>query len=828
MAGKIGLTPMMQQFWDIKNAHKDKVLLFRMGDFFEMFHDDAITASPIIGAALTSRNKKGGDNTPLCGVPHHSIAGPINKLLAAGYKVAICDQIEDPKQAKGIVKRAVTRILSPGMVYDPETLDSLKPNYMCSYDARAIAFLEITTGEAFYYLTDHSAIRKRLIATLSPSEMVLGEEESKKNLKSHSLDGPIITYHKINETSAELPSCAQRLLSYAAYMQGESVLKSVGSFECRELEHRLELSPLVIRHLEIFETYRGEKKGSLFHAIDRTKTSAGARLLKNWLSFPLIGKEEIEARLDGVECWLQDLPALKQVRNVLSKMGDIERRLGKISNPNCNPRDFLALASSLRAGIEVSHIAFANLKPSPERLQIANNLIESIEKQIITEPPISTKNGFFTKEGFSSQLDELILLTSNSQKCLQELEARERKQTGISSLKIRYNNVFGYYIEVTKTHQAKVPSHYVRKQTLVNAERYIIEELQELENKILSAKSKKSDLEFQYFEELKKHILCYIPELLLLTRRWSELDVLSSSAWLAVEHDYCRPSFVSDRSLSLKSSRHPVVEQMVRKSFVANDISLDPHHCLLLTGPNMAGKSTLMRQVAVIGLMAQTGLFVPAKEARLPLFDCIFTRIGSSDFLAEGMSTFMVEMKETAEMLDRATVKSLVVLDEVGRGTSTYDGMSLAQAILEYLMGQCRAMTLFATHYHELTKLADLFPQVRNKHMSITEDKGQIHFLYTLSKGPANKSYGIQVGQLAGLPSLVTKRAKTILHQLEGHQEQNQMELSSDLETTDYIDVESLSSEHKELLKAIKDMSLQSITPLEAINKIAQWQKTLS
>lgn len=843
MAQKTKLTPLMEQYWRIKNAHTDKVLLFRMGDFFEIFHEDAVMASPIIGAVLTRRNKKVDDAAYMCGVPHHSVAGPINKLLKAGHKVAICDQVEDPKDSKGIVKRAVTRILSPGMVYDSDTLDSLRPNYLCSYDEGAIAFLETTTGEAFYYLVENEYKQTNLIEVLSPSEIVLDEEQYKKRLKNHRLDGPMVTSHVLNTQVLEaqtlgddLPLCAKRLLSYAVYMQDERILQAIEPFQKRALQNRLGLSGLVLRHLEIFETYRGEQKGSLFYGINRTKTASGARLLKNWLTFPLTDKGQIQSRLDKVELWSKNLNTLKKVRETLSGLGDIQRSFGKISNPNCNPRDMVALASSLRSGLAVSALASSldtpdtsetsNTKSNSRFFEAAKKLISDIEKQIIEEPPVSSKNGFFTKEGFSPDLDEFISLTTNSQKRLENLEAREKEKTGIHNLKIRYNNVFGYYIEVTKTHQKKVPARYIRKQTLIQAERYITEELGRLEMKILSAKTKREELEKKFFQDLRQKVLKMNYEVLSLAHIWSEIDVLCASAWLAVEHDYCRPEFVDDKKgLGLKACRHPVVEQEVKKSFVPNDIFLNAHHCLLLTGPNMAGKSTLMRQVASLVIMAQSGLFVPAAEARLPVFDQIFTRIGASDSLTEGLSTFMVEMTETAEMLKKATPRSLVILDEVGRGTSTYDGLSLAQAVLEYLVGNCRSMVFFATHYHELTKKNNLFPQIQNGHMSISEHKNQMQFLYTLCKGAANKSYGIQVAQLAGLPVQAIKRAQKILNDLEGGSEPfAQMSLQAQSPEPTITG----QKEYKTLLDSIRQVSLQHTTPIEAINKIAQWKETLS
>lgn len=942
------LTPLMQQYWDVKSAHPDKILFFRMGDFYELFYDDAITVTPILGIALTSRNKNSGDETPMCGMPHHSASGYINKLLAHNFKVAICDQVEDPKIAKGIVKRAVTRILSPGMVLDPDTLDHQRTNYLASYDQRTVSFLEPTTGEAFYYLYSDSKDLNKLLDLIRPVELVLTKQQKAQYLEGKkSLEGPHLTEFEkdvnslvsqgtdvkpdVASTSAskksnneqnvpfllKSPESARRLVAYAVVMQGPEILKTVLNFEERMLVKRLELSKNVVRHLELFETYRGEVKNSFFSAIDRTKTSAGARKLKNWILFPLTDIAAIEARYNEIEKWISQPNELKDLRKIFGQMGDIERRLGKISNPSCNARDLVALARSLQAGLDISQLtglAYDKTTSPMEAGQPTNafkstyDLVQKILNTITDEPPVATREGGMIREKISPELDELIALTTDSQSRLLQMEEREKSATGISSLKIRYNNVFGYYIEITKTHAAKAPTHYMRKQTLANAERFITPELQELENKILSARTKRSDVEYEIFSDLRKVILNHAASLLKQSHAWSELDVLTSFAWLAIENNYSRPRFSSSKlesvdvtvgyasgsskisasvasgdsvvknflenELSICSSRHPVIEQMVPR-FVANDILIQPRGCMLLTGPNMAGKSTLMRQVALTVLLAQMGSFVPAKPGTvLPIFDRIFTRIGASDFLTEGFSTFMVEMIEAAEILNDATANSLVILDEIGRGTSTYDGMSLAQAILEHLVGQVKCMTLFATHYHELTELDRSFPQVQNHHMKIVERNGQIEFIHTLASGPANKSYGIEVARRAGLPTPVLKRAQKILDKTEflpqqqlsllnfdftdsvtekNHSDLTQknradsstQELVGDLTDLSFSqnDLNSQSEqsldysqslaeydpqELKTLLSELKAASVGDMTPLEALNRIAKWQERLS
>lgn len=834
------LTPLMKQFWDIKSVHQDKILLFRMGDFFEMFFDDAVKAAPVLGIALTQRNKKSQDETPMCGVPHHSIAGPINKLLAHGFKVAICDQLEDPKLAKGIVKRGVTRVLTPGMVYDSDTLDGTKPHYLASLDVESLSFLDTTTGEAFFFRSKKTTELLRFLQILPVAEIVISKED--ESLLT-GLDGILISHHEDIADALhpllknEAPMSAARLVSYVSNMSGGDSLATLSPFELRDLEHRLELTATTQRHLEIFSTYKGEGLGSLFHAINRTQTSAGSRLLRQWLSFPLRDQNAIEQRLTNVDFWRSHVLELKRVRQILGQMGDIERRLGKISQPQCNGRDLLALAGSVHAGISSLEV-LVHATGGTANFESLRELAYKIERTLVEDPPLTTKQGYLIRNGVSAELDELIELSTNAQAMVSRMEAEEKEKTGISSLKIRYNNVFGYYIEITNSHKDKAPANYQRKQTLTNAERYCTDELVELERKVLSANTKRADLEFEFFEALRKEILSQCPALLGLAHECSEVDVVSSLAWLSLEEKYVRPSFSADGSLKMKASRHPVVEQTVKKNFVANDIELRQHSCLLLTGPNMAGKSTLMRQVALIAILAQMGSFVPCDEAQLPIFDAIFTRIGASDQLSEGLSTFMVEMTETSAMLKNATKDSLVILDEVGRGTSTFDGMCLAQSILEHLLSDVKALTFFATHYHELTSLDQSFGQITNAHMTVAERNGEIRFLHTLVKGPALKSYGVQVAELAGLPPTVTRRAKGLLRDIES----KRVQASSQLSLLDSLSVEvevpalemdlpeatQISESLKNLLDEVEKYPLMQMSPLEAMNQIAKWKELVA
>ncbi len=815
----------MKQYWEIKTFHPDKILLFRMGDFFEMFYEDAEKAAPVMGIALTSRNKNSEEKTPMCGVPHHSIGPQINKLLKAGLKVAICDQLEDAALAKGLVKRGVTRILSPGLVFDPDTLDESTPNLIASFDEESVSFLEASTLEAFSYQVDASK-RNELIRALGPVEVILSLEQELSGFENLVLSRCELDSKALRTEKFE---SQLRLKKYLGQMQAnEHILKI--DFEVRELAGRMQLSTNTVKSLEIFENYQRETRGSLFQAIDRTKSSAGKRCLKAWLRFPLLQKSGIETRLDQVQAF-SDSPHLKDLRLAIGRMGDIERRLSKISSPNVSPRDLLSLCDSLAAGLEASSFCAQKIW-SDQDLSQARFALEIILSRIQEEAPVNLKNGNVIKPGVSKELDECMMLSTNSQDLLLQLEAREKELTGISSLKVRFNNIFGYYIEITNTHKDKVPiSRYERKQTLAGSERYMTKELAEIETKVLGAQAKRLELEVALFEDVRQRIMKASPVLLKLARDWAEVDVLAALAQLALEQDYKRPKFIAwDKNLSLtiKASRHPVIEQNLKIPFKANDIHLGLSDCLLLTGPNMAGKSTLMRQVAITSLLAQMGSFVPCESADLPIFDQIFTRIGANDFLSEGLSTFMVEMKEAAEILSNATPQSLVILDEIGRGTSTYDGMSLAQAILEHLLTHANCVTLFATHYHELTDLSHQFLNLKNAHMRVSEVNGDIRFLHTLTHGAASKSYGIHVAKLAGLPKSLTSRASEILHLLEEPEKVPETpQMSFSLAAQAAAPDESIQAAQEFLLN-FKNLSLDKMTPLEAMMILAEFQTKLT
>lgn len=818
MTKKTGeLTPLMKQYWDIKTLHQDKILLFRMGDFYELFYDDAIKASPLLGITLTSRNKKSDDQTPMCGFPHHAVAGPINKLLAAGHKVAICDQVEDPALAKGIVKREVTRVLTPGMVYDSGTLDHTKAHYISALDANQISFVDTTTGECFFLRSGSLAEKLKLLEVLPVAELVVRDKTENWILESRLADRLVISEFRESHLNSN-----ERLIEYIKLLSNKELLQILRPFEEKEFEHRLQLSQTTLRHLEVFANYKGETQGSLYNSINRTRTSAGARLLRQWLCFPLRNKTQINQRYDQIDKFREHMLELKKVREALSGMGDIERRIGKIAQPQCNARDLLALSQAVDAGLgALKWCANFHMLPVDPTLV---GLSEAIKQRISEDAPLSTRQGHIINSGFSTELDELIKLSTNANELIADLERAEKEKTGIGSLKVRYNNVFGYYIEITHLHKDKVPANYQRKQTLANAERFCTPELIELEKKVLSAQVRRNELEFTFFEELRSEILQQAGHFLGLAQMCSELDVISGFAWLSLEESYCRPELIDEKKLFLENSRHPVVEQFARGKFVANTIDLSPENCLLITGPNMAGKSTLMRQVALSLIMAQAGSFVPASRAVLSIYDAIFTRIGASDQLSEGLSTFMVEMTETAQMLKSATQNSLLILDEVGRGTATFDGMALAQAILEYILDNLKNHVFFATHYHELTSLENNFPQIKNAHMKVLELKnGQIEFLHILMAGAAGASYGIKVAELAGLPHEITGRAQALLGLLEKAKTttarpQTQLSLFEKAE----------SQRNQVFIEELMKFPILKSSPLQALNKIAEWQEKLN
>lgn len=831
------LTPLMKQYWDVKSVHTDKIVFFRMGDFFELFYDDAKTAAPILGIALTQRNKKSEDYTPMCGMPHHSVAGAINKLLSLGHKIAICDQIEDPKTAQGsIVKRAVTRILTPGVVYDPEVLDHGKPHYLAAIDEKSISFCDFSTGESFFIASEDMKHKISLVQQLDAVEVLIPQE---LKISTENLKQKTITEVESVKSDKDLPASALMILNYIDSLGDFSLATTLQPFVEKKVQRRLQILNSSLRHLEIFANNRGEDRGTFWAAIDRTKTAGGRRLQREYMIFPLTEKAAIEARYDVIDRYRENLFELKKSREMLATLGDVERRLAKLAMPQANARDLRAIAQGVQIAHEVLQLNARVYKYTPFSLDSLLKLSEKVQACIKDDAPLTIKQGQMFNLGYSNELDELIKLSTDSASLIQDMETKEREATGIGSLKIRYNNVFGYYIEITNTHKDKVPASYLRKQTLANAERYCTDELIELEKKVLSAQTRRNELEYEIFIELKNEFITASGLIHRLSQVVSEIDVFTALSWLSLEENYSRPVLQENGTLNLVESRHPVVEQSLKENsqrFVPNSISLEQNHCDLITGPNMAGKSTLMRQVALTVILAQMGSFVPASKAELPIYDSLFTRIGASDHLAEGLSTFMVEMKETAEMLQLAGPRSLIILDEIGRGTATFDGLSLAQAILEHVLKQKFSQIFFATHYHELTDLVEAYSTIHNKHMKIQmnakKDSMQMNFLYIYSEGAAGQSYGVHVARLAGIPESINQRAEELLHNYQKTTHdietapQKQKELKSEKNSTAQMQMDFFAMKNSHFIDELNNLDLNQLTPMQALMKLNDWKNS--
>jgi DNA mismatch repair protein MutS len=831
---KSKLTPLMEQYNNIKKDHQDKLLLFRMGDFYELFGEDARLASEVLNITLTKRNQKSGDDTLMCGFPHHSMEAPINKLLDAGHCVAVCNQLEDPSQAKGIVKRGVTLLLSPGVVFNTGLLSTDESHYILSFDSEKVSWIEPSTGKAFYQKVKNQTEVNNIIYRIKPKEILCLNKSYldscqkfktlKKNVESDFKKGLL-----------NIKDSKKTLLDYLDYMQGEGA--SFGFVKWVEVKSQetMRLNPHFFKHIEVFQSNEGDRSKSLFSALKKTKTPGGTRLLRDFLENPLVNLKKISERQRAIYKWKEDYSRLIDFREKLSFVGDFERRLARAGHPLGSPQDLLRLKKSIAAFLDsFSEIYFEDRKQVVE-------IHELLEKSIEEDPvgQWSTKGGYI-KKGFRKDLDHLIDLASGAQLEINSLEEAERKKTGISTLKVRYNNVFGFYIEVTKTHKDKVPDHYVRKQTLTNAERYTTQELSSLEEKVLSAKAKKVTLEKEVFEELKNQIRSNLKPLKKASEICNYEDVFSSQAYLCFEKSFSIPNFSEDRAFEVRESFHPVVADELassgQQSFVTNEINLnESSNFFLITGPNMAGKSTMMRQIVVIAYLSQCGLVVPAHSAQVPVYDSIFTRVGASDVLSEGLSTFMVEMTETAEILNQATSQSLLILDEIGRGTSSSDGSALARSIALYIMEKIGCHTLFATHYHELT---DAFSQIKgfqNIHMGYSEKDGKIVFTYKIKDGASKKSYGIEVAKLAGLPNDVVEAAKSMASQsvqissnMKSTEDGQGNDSKQELQTSSLQLELPLNQEFDEkarfLLDELCKIRAAEMTPLEALTKISQWQ----
>jgi DNA mismatch repair protein MutS len=791
---------MIKQYLQIKSQYPDAILFFRMGDFYEMFFEDARIGSKELDIALTSRDKGQKDSVPLCGVPHFAADTYINKLLQKGYKVALCDQVEDPKLAKGIVKREVIRVFTPGLLTDPIQLGTGENNYLMGFCAEGevfgLAFLDISTGE----------LKACQISGFEPflSEALRNEPKeilSLKRFQEHpcfegvkkNFENGVITYVeelKFDDLPSSLeiewssilqkaPLAAQAVnmvLRYAEENQ-KKPLSHILSIAFYQVQDFMVIDEVTKRNLELTQSlFEQGKKGSLFWVLDETMTPMGSRKLKQWLNYPLMDIQEIERRLDGISELKEKKIERKRLKESLKGIQDIERLASRIFLGHANARDLIGLRNSLKNlplfKTVLRKFASPVIEKFTSEVEDFDDLFQLLESSIVENPPLTLKEGGIIKPNYDKELDALREIGKEGKGWILQLEAEERKKTGISSLKVRYNQVFGYYIEVTRSNLHLVPEHYIRKQTLVNAERFITPELKEFETKVLGAEEAICQLEYRLFEEIRKRVSDETPRLQRTASAIAVIDILASMAEIADRYDYVRPIVDEGDEILICDGRHPVLERMgLSERFVPNDTQMNTqeHQILIITGPNMAGKSTYLRQVALIILMAQMGCFVPAKEAKIGVVDRIFTRIGALDNIMRGQSTFMVEMMETARILNQATSRSLIVLDEIGRGTSTFDGLSIAWAVAEYLHDHpsLRPKTLFATHYHELTELVLTKERVKNYNVAVKEWAGEVIFLRKIVEGGTNRSYGIQVARLAGLPQKVIDRAKEILSNLE-------------------------------------------------------------
>ncbi|MBL4695038.1 DNA mismatch repair protein MutS [Candidatus Gracilibacteria bacterium] len=833
------LTPMMAQYQEIKAQQQDCVLMFRLGDFYEMFFEDAVEAAEILQITLTARGKS-EDKIPMCGVPYHALDNYLAKLTRAGKKVAIAEQTTSP-DGMGIVQREVARVVTPGTTFDHNILEQNANNYVAALvrgkSGFALAYSDVTTGEFRVSEYPESSDLEDEIMRLDLAEIICSEELAGSMrdflgkfsrlcvfpfLYAGSAERDLLQAFNLKSLvifgleNRDLATRASGML-YAYLKETQKTdLKHIGKITYQERSDFMPLNEATVRNLELFYTTRGEKKfGTLISVLDQTMNSMGGRLLRKWLLHPLLEQSLIEARHDQVDKFVQNSSLLRQTRELLSKIYDIERLLSRLSLGSGGGRDLIAMKQSLQVVPELEALVNRGLQSLPE-------LASLIGRAIKEDCPVLVRDGGVIADGYNQELDALRSLSSEGKSFIAELQRREIERTGINSLKVKFNKVFGYYIEISKNNLAAVPDDYIRKQTLVNAERYITPELKEYEEKVLSAEDKIKELEFELFYSVRMEVVKEISKLQALAREIAEVDVLSNFAFIAIKERFCRPQF--GEVFDLKNSRHPVVEKLFG-DFVPNDCEMNSDaNFLLITGPNMGGKSTYLRQVALTVLMAQIGSFVPCESAMMPIFDQIFTRVGASDNLSKGESTFMVEMQEVAYILNKATDRSLIILDEVGRGTSTYDGVSIAWAIVEHIHDEIGAKTLFATHYHELVELADSLACGKNLSVAVREnaDEGVV-FLYKIVEGAVDKSYGIEVAKLAGLPVGVVGRARGVLGELEtkhirrGVQSPGQMGM--------FREASSLDKKHKKVIDGIKEMDTENMTPLQALGALDEIKK---
>jgi len=860
------MTPMRRQYFDIKERNQDCILFFRLGDFYEMFDDDAKLAAKELDLTLTTRDrsKPEDEQTPMCGVPYHSVDSYIARLVQKGYKVAICEQMEDPAQAKGIVQRDVTRIVTPGTVTESCMLEESRNNYICCMygeDTRlGLAFCDISTGTFYVTICQDAPYAASELGRFSPSEVIrYGKaayceviddalrhrlqcclDEGKPEQFQLSKAQALLEQHFAQTAEelglANLPEC---IIAAGSLLQLLVTLQKNDLSHIRELQYYttgrfMELDIDARRNLELQETLRAkDKKGTLLWVMDKTRTPMGGRLLRSWLEKPLLDVGEIISRQNAVEELVENTRLRGELEEALKYVTDLERVTTRIVTGTVNCRDLLGLASGLRALPDVKRqlqqVKSPLLKKLEEAIDPLSDCADLIENTITEKPPLTVREGGIIRKGANEEVDRLNDIMAGGAGIMASIEATEREKTGIRTLRVNYNRVFGYYIEVSKSFIDQVPDHYIRRQTLTNNERYITPELKELEEQVLTAKERCTALEYQIFTQLREHMAAQAARIQIAAAAVGAVDVLCSMATVAVKNNYCRPQITMDNTISITEGRHPVVEKVLKDSlFVPNDTLLDNKDNMvsIITGPNMAGKSTYMRQVALITLMAQMGSVVPAKSAKIGLVDRIFTRIGASDDLSSGQSTFMVEMTEMASILKYATAKSLLILDEIGRGTSTYDGMAIARAVLEYAANpkQLGAKTLFATHYHELSVIEDQLAGIKNYNIAVKKRGDKMIFLRKIIPGATDDSFGVEVAKLAGLPNAVINRAREILQELETEGKPQPKVVRAEPED-DQISMLDLRSQ--QVCSALESISVETLTPIEAMNELYKLKKML-
>ncbi|MCF8242069.1 MAG: DNA mismatch repair protein MutS [Melioribacteraceae bacterium] len=864
-------TPLMTQYYKIKEQNKDTVLLFRVGDFFETFEDDAKIASKVLGITLTKRANGAAEHVPLAGFPHHAIDTYLPKLVRAGYRVAVCEQVEDPKQAKGIVKRDVVEVVTPGVALSDKLLDHKKNNYVAAIYLESefvgISFSDISTGEFFTYQIHQSQLHDQ-IGLINPAEILISKkqkdvvipiiEKANKSVRITKIDDWIFNYEfgrdlLLNHFNTQTLKgfgiedielgiiAAGSVLNYLRETQKVNLshLNKIGKYNPSDY---MLLDYATKRNLEItFSIQEGSREGTLISILDKTETAMGGRMLKKWISAPLRKLEPILKRQEAVEAFHKNKVLRNNIKNELKEIGDLERLTSRICTARANPRELISLKLSLKKIPLLKQLLdntdSITLVAINEKLKELEHIVEKIEVAISDEPPLNISDGGVIREGFSAELDELRDLSMNAKSWIANLQKTERERAGIPSLKVSYNKVFGYYIEISNTHKNKIPENYIRKQTLVNSERYITPELKEYEDKILNAEDNINSLEIQLFNEIRSYAAAEVEPIQENAQLIAMLDCLVSFAECAAEYNYVRPAIDESDAIEIEDGRHPVVERILPhdQKFTPNscNFSNSESQIIILTGPNMAGKSVYLRQIGLIVLLAQIGSFVPAKSAHVGLVDKIYTRVGASDNISAGESTFLVEMQEAANILNNATNKSLILLDEIGRGTSTFDGISIAWAITEYLHENpdIAAKTIFATHYHELNEMAAIFPRIENFKVEVREYGDKVIFLHKVSKGGADYSYGIQVAQMAGLPLFVTNRAKEILTNLEDKEltpvEVKKAKLAQLKKDEQQMQFNLFEVKDDRLRKEISDLSIDSLTPIDALNKLNELKKKL-